>query len=153
MKILLLLCGLTLISACSTTSHTNEPVDVNTSTDMSLQDDNKSEVMSYSKEMEARVLKAVEPRYPRKAAMRGISGFVRFQFDLTDAGYVKNLEIVESQPEGVFDKEAIRSIKQWEFDSTSKKRTGLTYVLEFKVLQYKIRYIEIKKVQAYLSKF
>jgi protein TonB len=55
------------------------------------------------------------PQYPYKAARRGIEGWVRVTFDVTETGSVENVEVTESDPPGVFDKEATRAVYRWRF--------------------------------------
>ena len=55
------------------------------------------------------------PEYPYKAARRGIEGWVRVAFDVTDTGDVENVEVVESDPPGVFDVAATRAVSRWRF--------------------------------------
>ena len=55
------------------------------------------------------------PQYPYKAAQRGIEGWVRVAFDVTASGSVENVEVIESNPPGVFDKAASRAVSRWRF--------------------------------------
>ena len=60
-------------------------------------------------------LSQLPPQYPYKAAQRGIEGWVRVEFDVTATGSVENVEVLESDPPGVFDKAAIRAVSRWRF--------------------------------------
>lgn len=55
------------------------------------------------------------PRYPDKAARRGIEGWVRVAFDVTANGRVDNVVVIESDPPGVFDNEAVQAVYRWRF--------------------------------------
>lgn len=55
------------------------------------------------------------PRYPYKAAQRGIEGWVRVAFDVTASGSVENVEVIESDPPGVFDMAASQAVSRWRF--------------------------------------
>ena len=55
------------------------------------------------------------PEYPYKAARRGIEGWVRVAFDVNESGNVENVEVVESDPPGVFDIAATRAVSRWRF--------------------------------------
>jgi protein TonB len=55
------------------------------------------------------------PEYPYKAARRGIEGWVRVAFDVTETGTVENAEVIESDPPGVFDIAATRAVSRWRF--------------------------------------
>jgi protein TonB len=60
-------------------------------------------------------LSRLPPQYPYKAAQRGIEGWVRVEFDVTATGSVEHVEVIESEPPGVFDKAAIRAVSRWRF--------------------------------------
>ena len=60
-------------------------------------------------------LSQLPPRYPYKAAQRGIEGWVRVEFDVTATGSAEHVEVIESEPPGVFDKAAIRAVSRWRF--------------------------------------
>ena len=55
------------------------------------------------------------PQYPYKAARRGIEGWVRVSFDVTETGGVENVEVIESDPPGTFDKAATQAVYRWRF--------------------------------------
>ena len=57
----------------------------------------------------------VAPKYPRGAERRGESGWVDIIFTVTVDGTVKDAEVRESTPEGVFDQAAVRAAERWEF--------------------------------------
>ena len=89
---------------------------------------------------EAIPLVIIEPRYPRKAAMEGIEGFVRFKFTVKPDGYAKDVEIVDANPRRVFDKNARRAIYKWRFkprvvDGKAVEQPNMYYTLEFKLAQ------------------
>ncbi|MDH5454929.1 MAG: energy transducer TonB, partial [Gammaproteobacteria bacterium] len=58
----------------------------------------------------------VAPKFPRTAQRRNQSGWVDVVFTVTMDGSVKDLEIKESTPEGVFDNAALRAVEKWEFE-------------------------------------
>ena len=49
----------------------------------------------------------VAPIYPRRAQSRGIEGYVIVEFTVTKNGSVRNPLVIESQPEGIFDRAAM----------------------------------------------
>lgn len=57
----------------------------------------------------------IEPQYPRKAAMTGTEGWVILKFDITPAGTVDNVKILQSQPRRVFDSAARRALLKWKY--------------------------------------
>jgi len=57
----------------------------------------------------------INPVYPRDAAMRGIEGWVKLEFTITEVGTVKSPKVLESDPPRIFNREAIRAILKWKF--------------------------------------
>lgn len=55
------------------------------------------------------------PAYPQDAQMKGITGHVKFSFDIGPDGTPSNIKVVEAKPRRVFDKEARRAIRRWKF--------------------------------------
>lgn len=60
--------------------------------------------------------KTVAPRYPARAAERGTSGWVDLSFTVTPAGDMSNVEVLQSEPQNVFDLAAIEAAEQWRFE-------------------------------------
>lgn len=59
--------------------------------------------------------KIVQPVYPPKAKARQIEGHVVVEFSVQEDGRVQNPYVVESKPEQVFDKAALRAIREFRF--------------------------------------
>ncbi len=57
----------------------------------------------------------VPPRYPLRAARKGIEGWVRVHFVITETGTVKDVQVLAAEPSGIFEQAAIRAILQWRF--------------------------------------
>ena len=57
----------------------------------------------------------VPPTYPARALTRGIEGFVDVQFQVNAMGSTAEVRIMRANPEGVFDKAAIRAVKRWKY--------------------------------------
>lgn len=53
--------------------------------------------------------------YPRRALMNGIEGYVIMRFTVTETGSVADPEVLRSEPPGVFDAAAKRSVLRWKF--------------------------------------
>ena len=51
----------------------------------------------------------VEPVYPRRAQSRNIEGYVLMTLTVTPSGTAKDVKVIESQPEGMFDKAAVEA--------------------------------------------
>ncbi len=57
----------------------------------------------------------IPPRYPMRAASRKIEGWVKVEFTITTTGTVKGAKVVESQPNTIFDRAALKAIARWKF--------------------------------------
>ncbi len=57
----------------------------------------------------------VQPNYPSRALQRGIEGFVDLAFDITAAGATTNIRVINSDPEGVFERAAISALGKWKY--------------------------------------
>ena len=57
----------------------------------------------------------VAPRCPREAQINGINGSVQMLLTISDAGRVKNIVIQSFKPSRVFNSEAIKAVKRWQF--------------------------------------
>ncbi|MEA3243941.1 MAG: energy transducer TonB [Pseudomonadota bacterium] len=55
------------------------------------------------------------PQYPYKATRRGIEGWVRVSFRVTETGTVEDVQVLESDPTGVFEQAAIKAVYRWRF--------------------------------------
>jgi protein TonB len=60
-------------------------------------------------------LTAIEPVYPPEALRERIEGWVEVDFTVTEAGAVREIEIVAAEPRGVFEAAATAAIGQWRF--------------------------------------
>lgn len=86
---------------------------------------------------EAVPLKVVNPRYPLYAAQNHIEGYVLFEFDIDTQGTLKNIRVLKSEPEGIFERHALASIEQWKFkpkyvNGVPVIQKNMRYTLEFK---------------------
>ncbi|BCX89780.1 periplasmic protein TonB [Methylomarinovum tepidoasis] len=57
----------------------------------------------------------IPPRYPMRARMRRIEGWVKLEFTITPEGTVTDVKVVEAHPRGVFERAAIEAISRWKF--------------------------------------
>lgn len=55
------------------------------------------------------------PTYPREAFMDRTEGHVTVEFVIGRDGSVQEATVVESEPRGVFDREALRAVNRWRF--------------------------------------
>jgi protein TonB len=63
-----------------------------------------------------RIMMKGQLEYPSEARQRNISGFVILKILVAETGVVQNVEVEESEPRGVFDQAAMRSVKGWKFE-------------------------------------
>jgi periplasmic protein TonB len=56
------------------------------------------------------------PKYPMRAAQRGLEGWVEVEFTITKTGAVKDPRVVGYQPSTVFNKEALRAIQKCKYN-------------------------------------
>jgi bla regulator protein BlaR1 len=74
-------------------------------------------------------LQRVQPDYPAREKIRGVTGKVELQFGLAADGSVSDVSVLESTPEHVFDRTAIAALKQWRF--ATPVDTGQRYTQTF----------------------
>lgn len=69
-------------------------------------------------------LRRVNPKYPRRAKIRKLAGFVNLTFEIGKKGLVSNVKILESKPSGVFERSATKAIKKWKFKPNEFSRNA-----------------------------
>ena len=57
----------------------------------------------------------VEPKYPSQALARKIEGYVVVRLNVTKEGSVSDVEVLDANPKGVFEREAIRAAWRYKF--------------------------------------
>jgi len=55
------------------------------------------------------------PEYPAAAKKRRAEGWVELQFVVGTNGVASEIEVVRAQPEGIFDRAAVRALSRWKF--------------------------------------
>lgn len=86
---------------------------------------------------------AVAPEYPRRAASRGIEGFVTVRFTVTANGSTKDVEVIdavdtEGDETSIFNRAAIRAAERFKFrprvvDGEPVEVAGVTYRFVFEL--------------------
>ncbi|MFC4729136.1 energy transducer TonB [Coralloluteibacterium thermophilus] len=64
------------------------------------------------------LLHRVEPRYPAVARARRIEGRVELAYVVRGDGTVDEVEVLSAHPEGIFEREAIGSVRRWRYSAT-----------------------------------
>lgn len=67
------------------------------------------------------------PDYPHRALTRGIEGYVELIFDVTATGTTVNIQVIAADPEGLFDRAAIRAIQNWKYTPVSQNGNAKAY--------------------------
>ncbi len=57
----------------------------------------------------------VQPMYPRRAAERGIEGYVLIEFTVTALGTVENPVVIEAEPPGYFERAALNAARKFKY--------------------------------------
>lgn len=73
-----------------------------------------------------------KPAYPFYASKNGISGVVRFQYDVDAQGKVSEMRIIKSVPDHLFDEAVIRAVAKWRFEQ-NKPAKNLPMTIYMKV--------------------
>ena len=81
---------------------------------------------------EAIPIKIIQPRYPRKATMEGIEGWVKLRFDIDSQGFPYEVIVMDAVPKDVFEKDALKAVRQWQFNTQGGQK-NLIYTLVFKL--------------------
>lgn len=58
---------------------------------------------------------AVRPMYPAEARRSGQEGWVRLAFTVSASGTVKDVQVLDAEPRGLFERAAIRAVMRWQF--------------------------------------
>ena len=79
------------------------------------------------------------PVYPTDLRVKGVGGKVTVQYDVTPQGQVVNVQVVASEPPGLFDAAAMEAVGSWRFrpqvrDGQIESVVGLISSLEFRAL-------------------
>ena len=100
----------------------------------------KTDIRTFGSDMDktATPVVRVEPRFPVEALRDGISGWVKLRFSIDESGSVTDVEVLQAEPRGVFDREAARALRRWKYqpqviDGKAVRQTNLQVVLDFTV--------------------
>ncbi|MBR9826929.1 MAG: TonB family protein [Alphaproteobacteria bacterium] len=81
------------------------------------------------------------PDYPGRAYGQGRQGWVVVRFDVLQTGSVDNVRIARSVPDGIFDREARRAVRDWRFRAleTSEPLRNCVVMFEFRAGEVSVR--------------
>src|SRR5262249_14426039 len=87
---------------------------------------------------EAVPLVRVSPLYPPRAQSRGVEGWVQLQFTITPQGTTKDIEVVDANPKGYFERAAKDAVKKYKYkprivDGVAVDWPGVQLVISFKL--------------------
>jgi TonB family protein len=93
----------------------------------------KSATQEESKADHVAPILRVAPAYPAHAVEKGLSGKVVLKFDITSTGTTSNISVVNSTPEGVFDREAKKSLAKWQYNASAQGYQNVLVQLDFAI--------------------
>jgi protein TonB len=64
---------------------------------------------------ELTLLKSVQPKYPEKAELDRLQGWVELDFTVAESGEVKDVAVHGASAPGRFDQAAIAALSQWRY--------------------------------------
>ncbi|MBR9824698.1 MAG: energy transducer TonB [Alphaproteobacteria bacterium] len=74
---------------------------------------------------------AAAPDYPRGAERRNVEGYAVVQYNVTPEGAVADAQVIESQPEGIWDRSVLRAINEWGYAASTETTEGMTQRFDF----------------------
>ncbi|WP_164852193.1 energy transducer TonB [Rheinheimera riviphila] len=74
--------------------------------------------------VELEAIKRVSPEYPEDAARNGWFGYVTIRYMVDEQGAVIAVDTLDSFPEKVFERAAMKAVKRWRYQPTGKKQLG-----------------------------
>ena len=67
----------------------------------------------------------IDPKYPAEAAKNGIEGWVKLSFSIDASGAVVDVQVLDSEPKRIFDREAIKALKAWKYQPLIREGKAL----------------------------
>lgn len=77
------------------------------------------------------VLEQPQANYPEEAMANNIEGYVDLTFDINGQGKATNVRVQGSSANGIFNKEAIDTIKKWRFSEKEYGKKAMSYKMKF----------------------
>jgi protein TonB len=87
---------------------------------------------------EAVPLVRVNPLYPPRAQSRGVEGWVLLRFTITPQGTTKDIEVLDADPKGYFERAAKDAVRKYKYkprivDGTAVDWPGVQLVISFEI--------------------
>jgi TonB family protein len=73
---------------------------------------------------ELEAITRIAPEYPKDAARNGQFGYVTIRYVVDEQGAVIAVDTLDSFPENVFERSAMKAVKRWRYQPTGKKQLG-----------------------------
>ncbi len=80
---------------------------------------------------ERELVESEAPSYPRAAERREIEGHVVVRYNVTPDGAIDGVEVVESAPNGIFDRAVMRALEQWRYSAAAETTEGVERRFDF----------------------
>jgi len=80
----------------------------------------------------------VKPNYPPRAKKRGIEGYVVMRFTIDPTGKPVDIEVVESKPKRIFDRDAIRALAKWKYQPKTEQGRSVAQYGEMIKLEFEL---------------
>ena len=71
------------------------------------------------------------PEYPRGAERRELEGHVTVRYTVAADGSVENIEVVDANPSGVFDRAVLRAMETWQYAPADAATEGVERTFNF----------------------
>ena len=78
------------------------------------------------------------PVYPTAAKEAGVEGYVRLKYDVSAAGVVNNIQVLEAQPAGVFNAAAIQALASWKFAPARREGEAIPSLGRVSTITFKL---------------
>ena len=91
-----------------------------------------AKMVPWKDELEQTPLHRTNPDYPISMAKRGKDGFAQLEFDITPAGFVDNIRVLDKSNE-VFAKESIKALKKWRYAPKFENGQAITATAQVQI--------------------
>lgn len=94
-------------------------------------------------------IKRANPIYPEYAKKKGIEGTVLINFSIEKDGGVSDIQVIESDHDGLFDASAILALKKWVYNKPARKLRNQHIAIEFALTDKPktSQYSNVEKIQ------